>query len=129
MASDMPKTGSASYNVDGGGNIFSNGVGYNSTTTSTFTFSANFGTGGLTTSLHLLGAVPGGSTITDFGTANGTGAITAGTAAFNGSLSMNSNAGAFTGSFFGPQASEMAYDWYLSGQNFTAFGAILGIKK
>jgi hypothetical protein len=129
IASDMPKSGTASYNVDGGGNVFSNGIGYNTTTTSTFVFSANFGTGTLTTSLHLLGAVPGGSAITDFGTANGTGSVTAGTSAFNGSLTMNNNTGAFTGSFFGPQASEMAYDWYLTGQNFTAFGVLLGIKK
>jgi hypothetical protein len=74
IASDMPKTGSASYNVDGTGAYITNGLLYGGDLSDS-TFSANFGTGTLNTTLHMRGALQTGGAVVDFGTANGTGSI------------------------------------------------------
>jgi hypothetical protein len=129
IASDMPKTGTASYDVDGtGAYVTSSAVLYGGALADS-TFSANFATGVLSTTLHMVGTPQAGGAAVDFGTATGSGSITSGTSAFTGSLSVADRTGAFAGSFFGPQAVEMAYAWYLRGPAFTADGLLVGIKK
>ncbi|MCP5386437.1 MAG: hypothetical protein H6916_06420 [Novosphingobium sp.] len=128
IASDMPKTGTATYSAETAGSIVSGGVQYDTTTASTATFSANFGTGAISTSLHLIAAPVGSSAATDFGTFNGTGAIAAGSSAFSGTFAGTTGPG-FVGSFFGPQGAEMGYVYnFLSGSN-EAFGGTSGKKQ
>lgn len=133
LASDMPKTGTATYNTWVGGLVVASGVAvpYSLTANSTATFSANFATGGISTSLSLAGtpASGGDMTVTSFGTFNGTGTIASGGPGFTGTLTGTSANGIFSGMFLGPQASEMGYDWALSGANITAVGSVFGKKQ
>lgn len=41
----------------------------------------------------------------------------------------NGVAGGFAGAFFGPKALEMGSSWYLSGNDFSASGRMIGIRE
>lgn len=128
VASDMPKIGTANYAVAVGGLVsVPNGSGGATnnllSNSATGTFSANFGTGQITNSIHLLS-----STGADFGTINGTGAIASNSSAFTGTFA-GATSGGFSGSFFGPQAAEMGMSWGLSTGSYTAVGTMTGFKQ
>ncbi|GAA0335132.1 hypothetical protein GCM10009087_51850 [Sphingomonas oligophenolica] len=132
LASDMPKSGTATYSVGvrGGAVPTGGGSAYTLNANSTATFSANFGTGAISTSLALAGTpASGGSAVTSFGTFNGTGTIASNSPGFTGTLSGTGATGLFSGAFFGPQASEMGYDWSLTAPSFTAVGTVTGVKQ
>jgi len=128
LATDMPKTGSATYTTEGGGVVLSSGVQHNTTTASTASFSANFGTGALSTSVKLVAAPANGGAAVDFGTFNGTGTITSGTSAFTGAFTGTTGPG-FAGAFFGPQATEMGYTFNFKTDTIEAFGGVVGKKQ
>ena len=128
VASDMPKTGTANYTIAFGGtavtpNPTGPGTAQSLVGGSTGTFSANFGTSAINTSLHLIGS--GG---TDFGTFAGTGTIAAGSPGFSGTFA-GTTSSAFAGSFFGPQASEMGMAYAITTNTFSAIGLGSGIKQ
>ena len=133
LASDMPKTGTATYSTATSGSAFTSGVTGSLVLAgnSTATFSANFGTGAISTSLTLAGtpSIGGGSTVTSLGTFNGTGTIASNGPGFTGTLSGTGATGIFSGAFFGPKALEMGYDWALSGANISAVGSTTGVKN
>lgn len=129
IATDMPRTGSATYSVSTGGGAVQGGTIYSLNGNSSATFSANFGNNSVATSLTLGGTTGAlGTTVTQLGTFNGTGTISATGPGFTGTLSGNNANGVFSGAFFGPQAAEVGYDWVLSGSNFGAVGAVVGAK-
>ncbi|PTS72375.1 hypothetical protein DBR17_19870, partial [Sphingomonas sp. HMWF008] len=133
IASDMPKTGTATYATGVGGAALVNGSTISNTLTanSTATFSANFATGSITTALTLAGPLSNATSgpITNFGTFNGTGTIASGSPGFTGTISGTGASGVFAGAFFGPQAREMGYDWAITGSNFNAVGTVTGVKN
>ena len=131
VASDMPRTGRASYSTAIGGAAAQNGAAYSLSGPSSATFSANFASNSVTTSLTLAGTTPPlfGGTTTSFGTFNGTGTISSTGPGFLGTINGNNATGIFSGAFFGPQALEMGYDWFLSGGNFSAAGTVVGVKQ
>lgn len=131
LASDMPRTGSATYSAAMGGAVAQNGLAYSLNGSSSASFSANFANNSVATSLVLAGTsspLLGGAT-TSFGTFDGTGTISSTGPGFGGTLSGNGTTGIFSGSFFGPKALEMAYAWYLSGGSLSAAGTVVGVKK
>jgi hypothetical protein len=135
VARAMPKTGTATYAVGTGGTMLAPPASfpapftqYDLTGPSTGTFSANFGTGAIDTSLHLIGVAPTGGAPVDFGTFTGSGAIAAGTSGFSGSFAGTTGAG-FSGGFFGPNAKEMGYGFNFKTGDLEAFGVAVGIKK
>ncbi len=144
VASDMPKSGSASYTVGVGGTAvvafvgLGSGAVYNLTGNSSGTFSANFASGAITTQLNLIGAPlfltsPFQPTTSNFGTYAGSGSLTSGGPGFSGTLSGTFNGapspGIFAGLFLGPQAVEVGFGYMLSGTGFSAAGAVVGIKQ
>lgn len=135
IASDMPKTGTASYTTLVGGAAKDGTNNYMLTGNSSGTFSANFATGAITTALILAGTqAPSGTTVTAFGTFNGTGTIASGTSGYTGTFgctAMNGSAatGGFAGGFFGPQALETGYGYTLGAGTLTAVGTLSGVKQ
>jgi hypothetical protein len=131
IASDMPKSGTANYAVAvvNGAALDSTGSYELVTGGSTGSFTTNFATGAISTSLHIVGKEEFASTIKDFGTLTGTGTIGASSPEFTGTLSQGGGAGSFSGSFFGPQASEMGYSWYFHGAGFNSAGMVAGRKN
>lgn len=135
IASDMPKSGTATYSAQTGANILASPptvsapfTVYVATAASTATFSANFGTGAINTSVRLIGAPAGSSTTTDFGTFSGTGTIASGGPAFSGTFAGTTGAG-FSGAFFGPQALEMGYAYNFAAGGVEVFGGTSGVKQ
>jgi hypothetical protein len=133
IVSDMPRSGTATYQTSVGGTAFALGgsTPRSLQANSTATFSANFGAGTVATTLNLVGAGLNQPPV-DFGSYSGTGTITSGGPGFSGTLaSAASNpisaTGEFSGAFFGPQASEMGFGWYLTG-GIGAQGIITGTK-
>lgn len=131
IASDMPKNGTATYKTSVVGNVLSGLTPRFLQSSSTASFSANFGSGTVSTTLNLVGGgvnqVP-----VDFGSYSGSGNITSGGPGFSGTLaSVTGNpisvTGEFSGAFFGPQATEMGYAWYLTG-GLAAQGITTGTK-
>ena len=135
LASDMPRTGTATYTAETSADVVTNAAIYASDPTSTATFAANFGAGTVQTSVHLFGVSPfvgplspsPGTPPVDFGTFTGTGTIAAGGPGFAGSFAGTTGAG-FSGAFFGPQAQEMAYSFNFAANGIEAFGATRGVK-
>jgi hypothetical protein len=128
VASDLPRSGTANYSVSVGGTVIvPNGTGGITpnplTGPATGTFSANFATGGITNSLHLVS-----TTGTDFGTFSGTGTITSGSSAFTGTFAGTSTS-TFAGSFYGPQAAEMGMSYFIGTPTFNSVGVVTGIKQ
>jgi len=149
LASDMPRTGSASYTVAVAGSGVQSGSNITNMRidplTSTANFTANFGSNNLTTSLNLTGFLQTGVSngvivfdsvavplinLTGNGTISATGSTFTGTLNSTGSGSMS---GQFAGGFFGPQAAEMGYFYGASGQlvngnNGFVVGTVVGRK-
>jgi hypothetical protein len=128
LASDMPRTGTANYTIGVGGSaVVPNGLGGATGNplngTSTGTFAANFGTGAINTSLHLVST--GG---TDFGTFTGTGTIGSNSSGFTGTFA-GTTSSAFSGGFFGPQAAEVGMSYFIGTPTFSAAGAVTGVKQ
>jgi hypothetical protein len=137
VASDMPRTGGATYSMAAGGAAFQPGAapitldGY-----STATFSADFAGNSVTTALTLAGQpstagpISTGPSVIAFGTFSGTGTIAGSGPGFTGTLSgANGAAGSFSGAFFGPAAREVGYAWFLNGAGFSAVGGAAGVKR
>jgi hypothetical protein len=128
-AANMPRTGSGTYSgiVDGYASF--GGTGYR-LLGSTGTLTANFATGGISTSLFLSGNsdfLTGTSgAFRTFGTLSGTGAITSGTNEYSGDLSGFGMIGAFAGQFFGPAANETGYAFGAVGGGDTIAGVFVG---
>ncbi len=129
-SSAMP-TGDATYNVDLLGTV----VVPDGTNTAYYTlgdghgsaeFSVNFTSGDILTAIQL------GADGRDFGSLTGTGSIVSSGPAFNGTLTGDAT-GAFTGSFFGPDAAEMGYVFQGQGNDgnddFLTYGNVYGIRE
>ena len=133
LARDMPRSGIATYRAGIAGTVFQGALPtYSTQTGSSATFSADFGAGSVTTTIHLVAAQPNASAV-DFGSYSGNGSIASGGPGFSGQLaSAPGNAifatGEFSGAFFGPQAQEMGYGWYWKGSGISAQGVVVGTK-
>ncbi|MBV1691746.1 transferrin-binding protein-like solute binding protein [Novosphingobium sp. G106] len=121
LTGDMPRTGTATYSAIVGGSGSRASVIY-ALDPSSATFSADFASNAVTTVLTMAGTpIAGGSTVTSFGTYGGTGTISG--VGFSGSFTGTGvNASGFSGAFFGPQALEMAYGWYIHATDFNGGG-------
>lgn len=94
------------------------------------TFSANFASGAINTTLTLAGTVVGSAAApVNFGTFTGTGTLTSGGPGYTGTLIGTPADGIFSGAFFGPQALETAFGYFLSGTKFSAAGGASGTKQ
>ncbi|WP_157080959.1 transferrin-binding protein-like solute binding protein [Novosphingobium naphthalenivorans] len=133
--SDIPKSGTASYDTYVGGSVMSDDTTYTlsdpntGTSESSATFSLNFGTGSVNTTLNLAGTSYQTGVSRNFGSFTGTGSLDSGGPGFSGTLAGSNATGAFTGSLFGPQGAEMGYVWYAAGSGFEGSGIVAGIKK
>lgn len=143
IASDMPRSGAASYSagVKGGQLVADSGglgVGSFFPVGGTATFSADFSSGAIQTGLtlqELSDVVP-----TPIGTFAGTGKIGSGTPDFAGTFTSTNSplTGDFQGSFYGPQAKEMGYVFQIGGHkpgggfygtDIFINGTVAGVKK
>ncbi len=125
-------TGSASYTLDGG--IGANGFAPNEgligaaydflNGNSTGSLNVNFGSGDIDVLLHLIGYDYVASASKDFGNFLGNGAITSG-AAYGGTFDKG---GEFYGAFFGPNAEETGFTFYIDTNNLMATGVAVGTK-
>jgi hypothetical protein len=129
LASDVPRTGSANYTIGIGGSAALNGVIHNLPGNSTGTFSANFGSNTVQTTLNLGGTPIGGGAVQSFGAFSGSGTISSSGPGFSGTLTGTLANGLYSGAFFGPQAAEVGFGYYLNGATFSASGAVLGAKQ
>lgn len=138
LAGDMPKTGTASYGMGVGGTAIvpqgtrlGTATPYNLGGSSSGTFSANFASGTISTTLNLGGTPLGssGGPATNFGTFTGTGSLSSGGPGFSGTLTGTAADGIFAGLFLGPQAVEMGFGYVLTGPAFSAVGGASGIKQ
>jgi hypothetical protein len=139
IAGDMPKSGTANYQASVSGVAFNGGTSpYSLAANSTATFSADFAAGTVSTTLHLSGATSADPAPVALGSYTGTGNIASGTPGFSGSLApatsgSDTATGQFSGAFFGPQAKEIGYAWYVANtvnglSNFNAQGVVTGAK-
>jgi len=129
IASDMPRSGSATYSTAVNGTMLANGTPFTLTGSSTATFSADFAANSVATALTLTGVQSTGTTVANFGTFSGTGAISSSNSAFTGTLSGTGATGVFSGAFFGPQAKEMGYSWFLNAGIVQGAGFVVGVKN
>jgi hypothetical protein len=129
LASDMPKTGSATYNTAFGGTANANGATYNLAGNTSGTLSANFGAGTVSSTLNMGGTQVANGPVTQLGAFTGSGTIASGGPGFSGTLTGTPGSGVFAGAFFGPQALEAAYSFFVSGTNFNAVGQGGGVKQ
>jgi hypothetical protein len=133
IARDMPRSGTATYRTGIAGTVFQGALpSYSTTTGSSSAFSADFGAGTVSTTIHLVAAQPNASAV-DFGSYSGNGRIASGGPGFAGALTpAPGNAfaatGEYSGAFFGPQAQEMGYGWYLKDGGISAQGVVIGTK-
>jgi hypothetical protein len=130
IRSDLPTTGTANYTTGIGGTANLGGTNYSLANNSTATFSANFATGAINLGFALGGKINPTAPRVDLGTATGTGTISSATSGFSGLFTSGTNvtSGLFTGSFFGPQAAEIGFNFQLAGPNFSAVGQGAGVK-
>ena len=121
-------SGSATYKLDQGIGLTGHDrtfTAYNFQPNSTGTLEAAFGSGSITTTLHLIGKDEVTSATKDFGNFTGTGSITSG-ADFGGTFAAG---GQFFGSFFGPNAEEVGYTMFLDTSAMEAVGTVSGVKQ
>lgn len=130
QASDLPRTGTATYTalVDGfwatSGGVYS--------LTGTGNLSANFSNNQLTASMNLTGqAIPNLSSSNQvLGSVSSTATINPNDASFSGTLSGSGYTGTLNGMFFGPQAAEAGGAFSIrNGAGSTANGVIIGKKN
>lgn len=131
VTSDVPTTGTANYNARIYGNVMLGDTAYSlSFLDSSMDFDVDFASGGINTALTFIGSGSSGpNSGTNFGTANGTGMITAGGPGFSGTFNGGvATGGTFSGAFFGPQAAEFGLAYFVTGNDFLAQGLAAGIK-
>lgn len=123
IGSDMPTKGTANYSILAEGRVRYDGTSTNLIGGSTNgTLTVDFGSNSLSLDMHLL------TTGFDYGQASGVASLTAGNPTFLGTLSNGYGVGEFGGSFFGPQAEEVGFSWFISGTDFYAVGLAGGRK-
>ena len=136
---NVPTTGSATFTGIADGAAAINGQAYR-LAGSTGTFTANFATGGVTTSLTLLGNPDVSSDnlgTTSLGTLTGTGTIGSGTGSssgfgsgrntYAGSIAgVGTTSGTLNGAFFGPAATETGYGFSATGGGNSIAGVFVG---
>lgn len=110
-AADLPRTGSATYDLS----VFGSSLGFLGTLQGTGTLAADFASGAIDNQLYLYGYLPGAEF--PIGHFSGGASLASGSPFFSGSLSAADSplTGTFTGSFFGPAAAEVGYTFALSG--------------
>lgn len=134
VASDVPKTGTATYAVSvaglatNGGGIFFLGP------NSGGNFTANFGAGTVSTTIVMRAPAAGQVIVQDLGILSGSGTISSSSPGFMGTLGPAGSgdpagSGKFSGSFFGPQAQEFGYTWFFEGSQLNARGQVAGMKN
>lgn len=134
IASDMPRSGTASYAVAVSADILTPTDVYQASPgTSKSSFSVNFSAGTVATTINLTGTSysqvgTANAPTTDFGTFSGTGAIKSGTAGFSGTFA-GTTTSLFTGNFNGPQAAEMGYNFAFATPGMSAIGQVVGKKN
>jgi hypothetical protein len=117
-SSSMPVTGSANYQTMVTASMFEGGVGFankNSEIDGNATFSANFGSGTISTQLSLARQTGG-----QLGDYTGTGTIQSGSSQFAGDFTSTAQfftGGNLMGGFFGPSAAEMGYNFSINKYN------------
>jgi hypothetical protein len=144
LASDMPRTGSASYTTTVVGSALHNSGSFPTfridSASSTATFSANFAANSVSTAINIsafpqTGVSNGAATYSTVATPlfnmSGSGTISSSGSTFSGTISStsaNTNlTGQFAGGFFGPQAAEMGYFFGASGTMPSGYaGYVLG---
>jgi hypothetical protein len=129
LASDMPRTGSASYNGALSGTVIQSGEAFGVDTGSSATFSADFAALTVQTSFALSARSLTSGTTRNFGSFSGIGTIMPASPSFSGTLTGSAANGGFSGAFFGPAAKEMGYGWGIDAGTFTAVGTVVGIKR
>lgn len=135
VASDLPKTGSATYTTTVAGRaVISPATGASSVNklTGTVTVSINYATGLVTVTMDLSRVTAGGNVA--YGTFTGTGAIPVGSTQFTGSFGPGSTiGGTFQGVAYGSQGSELGISFALSGTvaagDSRAVGVVLAKKN
>ncbi len=122
---DLPRTGSSGYTIALSGTAVNNGAALAVSGNSSATFNANFATGVINLALRF-----GSASNAAIATANGTGALTSTGPGFAGTFTsgVNVTSGNFNGSFFGPQAREVGFNYSLVGPNFSSVGQGAGVK-
>lgn len=124
QASDMPRTGTASYSLG----IVGDGAGAN--VGGSGTLSANFGTGTVAVSLTPEYIYAQGRS--SFGPITGTGTISSTTASFASSIAATGYTGTVNGTFYGPQAAEAGGSFVINAAGtgaVVAAGAFAGKKN
>ncbi|HEY0111846.1 MAG TPA: transferrin-binding protein-like solute binding protein, partial [Allosphingosinicella sp.] len=127
LASDMPKSGTATYASP---RTYAQAALSDATASRLLsghaTLTADFGTGNITTQLMLQAfSVP----TSPFDTYTGSGSITSGTALFGGNIGNGILTGTFNGAFFGPAAKEMGYTFRMTnGAGDHLAGVVVGYK-
>lgn len=135
VASDLPKTGTATYTtIVAGRAVISPTTGASSVDklTGTVTVSVNYATGLVTVTMDLSRVTAGGNVA--YGTFTGTGAIPVGSTQFTGSFGPGSTiGGTFQGVAYGSQATELGISFALSGAvgagDSRAVGVVLAKKN
>ncbi|MBB4615186.1 transferrin-binding protein-like solute binding protein [Novosphingobium taihuense] len=115
QAGDVPRSGSATYSTQVVGLAAKSGSPYLLFGESTGTFSANFASNSVSTSLTLAGKLPGNNAVTAIGNYSGSGTISSSGPGFQGTLTGSNASGAFSGAFFGPRGAEAGYTFFLNG--------------
>ncbi|MEH6660605.1 MAG: transferrin-binding protein-like solute binding protein [Parasphingorhabdus sp.] len=131
VTSDVPTTGTANYNARIYGYVMVGDTASSlSFLDSSMDFDVDFASGGISTVLTFIGARAfSPNSGTNFGTANGTGMITAGGRGFSGTFNGGiATGGTFSGAFFGPQAAEFGLAYFVTGDDFLSQGLAAGIK-
>ncbi|MXO66076.1 transferrin-binding protein-like solute binding protein [Altericroceibacterium endophyticum] len=129
----MPTSGTATYSLDGaiGANGFDASAGIVGAAydflngDSTGELSVDFGSGDISTMLHLIGYDHVAEESRDFGEFSGSGEITSG-AQYGGTFAAG---GEFYGAFFGPEAQETAFSFYIDTSDLDVTGIAMGFKK
>jgi hypothetical protein len=132
QAGDVPRSGNATYSTQVVGLAAKGGQPYVLFGQSTGTFSANFASNSVSTSLTLAGKLPGGTAVTAIGNYSGTGTISSSGPGFQGTLTGSDASGAFSGAFFGPRGVEAGYTFFLNGTTDSTLsiqGALFGRKN
>jgi hypothetical protein len=130
LVSEIPTTGTANFDVEvfGAGQIDDTDVVFSSLDTATTgSFEINFGTGAISTDLHLFGTPQGETDEVDLGSFTGLGAMDVSSPLFDGTFTgPDAGTGSFVGSLFGPNGQEMGYGFQLEGGTYDFGGYVVG---
>lgn len=129
----MPTTGTATYSLDGaiGANGFDSSAGVAGAAydflngDSTGELGVDFGSGDISVDMHLIGFDYVANASSDFGNFGGSGSITSG-AAYSGTFDAG---GEFHGSFFGPNAEETGFGFFIDNGTLMVTGVAAGFQQ